>query len=131
MAQILYIEDDLDSIMFVKKILEARGHKLVWGFNGKEGIDLANSHPGLILLDVRLPDMSGFEVARRLRASGHSHLAYVPIIAITAHDDGGEKDRALEAGCDALINKPIDTQELIARVEAFLPSTEGDTSNED
>lgn len=122
MAHILYIEDDPDSIMFVKKSLESRGHKVIWGFNGKEGLDLAMAHPGLILLDIKLPDMSGYDVARQLRSSGHPHLANVPIIAITTHDSKAEADRALEAGCDVLMTKPIDIRELNKHVEVLLPA---------
>lgn len=120
MAHILYIEDDLDSIILVKKMLNSRGYKLMWAFNGQEGLDLAMAHPGLILLDVRLPDIEGYEVARRLRSSGNSHLAYVPIIALTAHNRDGEVDRALDAGCDVYMTKPINFRELSARVEAFM-----------
>ena len=120
MAHILYIEDDPSSINVVKKVLNSRGYKLMWAFNGQEGLDLAMAHPGLILLDVKLPDMDGYEVARRLRASGNSHLAYVPIIAVTGYNRDGEVDRALEAGCDVYMTKPIDLRELSARVEAFM-----------
>jgi len=131
MAHVLYIEDDPDSIMLVKKSLESRGHKVIWGFNGKEGLDLAMAHPGLILLDIKLPDMSGYDVARQLRSSGHRHLANVPIIAITAHDSEGEADRALEAGCDVYMTKPIDMRELNKMVEAFLPPKNSREGSED
>ena len=123
MAHILYIEDDLDSIVLVRKVLESRGYKVMWGFNGQEGLDLAMAHPAVILLDIRLPDMSGYEVARRLRSSGHSHLAYVPIIALTAHNERGEVDKALEAGCDVFMTKPINIRELSAHVEAFVSTS--------
>lgn len=122
MAHILYIEDDLGSINLVKKVLNSHGHKLIWAFNGQEGLDLAMAHPGLILLDVKLPDMDGYEVARRLRTCGNCHLAYVPIIAVTGYKRDGEADRALDAGCDVYMTKPYNIRELSARVEAFLPS---------
>lgn len=122
MAHILYIEDDLGSISLVKKVLNSHGHKLMWAFNGQEGLELAMAHPGLILLDVKLPDMDGYEVARRLRTSGNCHLAYVPIIAVTGYNREGEADRALDAGCDVYMTKPYNIRELSARVEAFLPS---------
>ena len=131
MAHVLYIEDDPDSIELVRKELESHGYKVMWGFNGQEGLDLAMAHPGVILLDLRLPDMSGYEVARRLRSSDHSHLVSVPIIALTAHGELGEVDKALEAGCDVLMTKPIDMGELCARVEAFLSPSTSKVDSED
>lgn len=120
MAHILYIEDDLSSINLVRKVLRSRGFSFMWAFNGQEGLDLAEAHPTVILLDVKLPDMSGYEVARRLRASSNSHLAYVPIIALTAHKNPREIDNALAAGCDVYMTKPINFRELSAHVEAFM-----------
>lgn len=130
MTHILYIDDDLDSIMLVKKILDLRGYEIRWGFNGKEGLDLAMSHPGVILLDIRLPDMSGYEVARQLRSSGRRQLASVPIIAITAYDSLGEEEKALEAGCDLYMNKPIDMRVLSRHIEAFLSASPSEISKE-
>ncbi|MBW8009713.1 MAG: response regulator transcription factor [Chloroflexi bacterium] len=122
MTHILYIEDDPDSVILVKKVLESRGYSFMWAFNGQEGLNLCRAGPGLILLDIRLPDMSGYEVARSIRSCGKSYLMYVPIIAITAHDGRMETKRALEAGCDVFMTKPLNLRELLARVEAFLPS---------
>ncbi len=76
----------------------------------------------LILLDINLPDIDGYEVARRLRSNGKSNLAYVPIIAITANALKGDAEKALEAGCDVYMSKPINIRELWARVEGFVES---------
>jgi two-component system cell cycle response regulator DivK len=76
----------------------------------------------LILLDINLPDIDGYEVARRLRRSSISKLVYVPIIAITANALKGDAEKALEAGCNVYMSKPINIRELWARVEAFVPS---------
>ena len=76
----------------------------------------------LILLDINLPDIDGYEVARRLRKSSKSGLAYIPIIAVTANALKGDAERALEAGCDVYMSKPINIRELWARVEAYVPS---------
>ena len=76
----------------------------------------------LILLDINLPDIDGYEVARRLRASAKRELSSVPIIAITANALKGDAEKALEAGCDVYMSKPINIRELWARVEAFVPT---------
>ena len=76
----------------------------------------------LILLDINLPDIDGYEVARRLRKSAKANLAYIPIIAITANALKGDAERALESGCDVYMSKPINIRELWARVEAFVAS---------
>ena len=112
MAYILYIEDDVDSVVLVQKVLESRGHELKWGFNGHEGLDLAMSRPDLILLDIRLPDISGYEVARQLRLSGHRVLKHVPIIALTAHLPDEEKHTCFEAGIDHILYKPLTTDDV-------------------
>ena len=120
---ILYIEDNPDNMMLVKRALEARGYILFEAFNGVTGVELAESeNVDLILLDINLPDIDGYEVARRLRASGKKTLAYTPIIAITANALKGDAEKALSAGCDVYMSKPINIRELWARVEAFVPS---------
>jgi two-component system cell cycle response regulator DivK len=73
-------------------------------------------------LDINLPDIDGYEVARRLRASPKRELASVPIIAVTANALKGDAQRALDAGCDVYMSKPINIRELWARVEAFVPT---------
>ncbi|MFN2151163.1 MAG: response regulator [Anaerolineales bacterium] len=121
---ILYIEDNPDNMMLVQRALEARGYTLLKAFNGLDGIDTAeNKDIDLILLDINLPDIDGYEVAQRLRKSNNSKLAYLPIIAITANALKGDAQKALDAGCDVYMSKPIDIRELWARVEAFVPSS--------
>jgi len=107
----------------VKRVLEARGYTLYQAVTGLAGIALAENHDvDLILLDINLPDIDGYEVARRLRHSSKHALAYVPIIAITANALKGDAEKALAAGCDVYMSKPINIRELWARVEAFIPS---------
>ena len=121
---ILYIEDNPDNMMLVQRALEARGYTLLKAFNGLDGIDTAeNKDIDLILLDINLPDIDGYEVAQRLRKSNNSKLAYIPIIAVTANALKGDAQKALDAGCDVYMSKPIDIRELWARVEAFVPSS--------
>jgi CheY-like chemotaxis protein len=90
---------------------------------GLEGLDITNAkQPDIILLDINLPDIDGYEVARRIRAINTPYTAYVPIIAITANALKGDAEKALAAGCNVYMSKPINIRELWARVEAFLPS---------
>lgn len=121
---ILYIEDNPDNMTLVQRALEARGYKLLKAVNGLSGIAMAEEcDVDLILLDVNLPDIDGYEVAQRLRRSDKPKLAYIPIIAITANALKGDAQKALDAGCDVYMSKPIDIRELWARVEAFVPSS--------
>jgi two-component system cell cycle response regulator DivK len=109
----------------VKRALEARGYEFLWAINGQAGIDIAEAQkPDVILLDINLPDIDGYEVARRLRNSSLSTLVYVPIIAVTANALRGDAEKALAAGCDVYMSKPINIRELWARVEGFLTPIE-------
>jgi two-component system, cell cycle response regulator DivK len=120
---ILYIEDNQDNMMLVKRALEARGYRLLEAENGLTGVAVAeNQEVDLILLDINLPDIDGYEVARRLRTSSKTALVYVPIIAVTANALKGDAEKALESGCDVYMSKPINIRELWARVEAFVPA---------
>lgn len=120
---VLYIEDNPDNMMLVQRALEARGYQLLKAKNGVEGVSTAESEDvDLILLDINLPDIDGYEVARRLRASSKRELAKVPIIAVTANALKGDAEKALDAGCDVYMSKPINIRELWARVEAFVPA---------
>jgi two-component system, cell cycle response regulator DivK len=120
---ILYIEDNPDNMLLVQRALESRGYKLFQAKNGIEGVSLAESEDvDLILLDINLPDIDGYEVARRIRGSSKNKLVYTPIIAITANALKGDAEKALSAGCDVYMSKPINIRELWARVEAFVPA---------
>ena len=118
--KILYIEDNPDNMMLVRRALESKGHTLVPAMTGLTGIALAESEDvDMILLDINLPDIDGYEVARRIRASHKPSLAHVPIIAITANALKGDADKALAAGCDIYMSKPINIRELWSRVDSF------------
>jgi two-component system, cell cycle response regulator DivK len=120
---ILYIEDNPDNMRLVQRALESRGYRLLQAKNGLDGIHVAESEQvDLILLDINLPDIDGYEVARRLRSSQKRQLSSTPIIAVTANALKGDAERALEAGCDVYMSKPINIRELWARVEAFVPT---------
>jgi two-component system cell cycle response regulator DivK len=120
---VLYIEDNPDNMMLVKRVLESRGYALLEAGNGLKGVEIAEKQDvDLILLDINLPDIDGYEVAHRLRHSPKRFLAHIPIIAITANALKGDAEKALDAGCDVYMSKPINIRELWARVEALLPS---------
>ena len=121
---ILYVEDNPDNMRLVQRALGAKGYTVHEAFNGLDGLSRAEElTPDVILLDINLPDIDGYEVARRLRQSKNSSLHYVPIIAITANALKGDAEKALAAGCDVYMAKPINVRELWARVEAFAPDT--------
>lgn len=119
---VLYIEDNSDNMTLVQRALETRGYTLLKAKNGVEGVKMAESEDvDLILLDINLPDIDGYEVAQRLRSSEKLALKTVPIIAVTANALKGDAEKALNAGCDVYMSKPINIRELWARVEAFVP----------
>ncbi len=121
---ILYVEDNPDNMRLVQRALGAKGYTVHEALNGLDGLEKASElNPDVILLDINLPDIDGYEVARRLRQSDNTALHYTPIIAITANALKGDAEKALAAGCDVYMAKPINVRELWARVEAFAPDT--------
>ena len=122
---ILYVEDNPDNMRLVKRALSAKGYIVHEAPNGLDGLSKAEElKPDIILLDINLPDIDGYEVARRLRQSKVTELHEVPVIAITANALKGDAEKALAAGCDVYMAKPINVRELWARVEAFLPEAD-------
>jgi two-component system cell cycle response regulator DivK len=119
--KVLYIEDNGDNVLLVQRALQSKGYDFFSALNGLSGLAKAEAdHPDLILLDINLPDIDGYEVARRLRANDALHR--VPIIAITANALKGDADKALAAGCDVYIPKPINLRELWTQIAALLPA---------
>jgi two-component system cell cycle response regulator DivK len=118
---ILYIEDNPDNMALVRRILQAGNYNLLEAHNGLLGLSIAeNEDLDLILLDVNLPDIDGYEVARRLRTSTKTSLAHVPIIVLTANAMKGDAEKALRAGCNLYMAKPINIFELLEKVNAFV-----------
>lgn len=116
---ILYIEDNRDNQLLVRRILEARGYALQICEDGPSGIALAReSQPALVLVDINISGMDGYETTTRLRSL--PHLRTTPIIAITADVRPGTRERALTAGCDGFITKPIDPRLLPDQIAEFL-----------
>jgi len=118
---VLYIEDEAEHRLLVQQALEAIGYNFVGAETGMEGIAAAQETlPNLILLDIHLPDVLGYEVVRQLRASSNPKLRDVPVIAISADTLRGAVEKALQAGCDVYMSKPIHIRELWTRVQSFL-----------
>lgn len=116
MARVLHIEDDPKSRLLVRKLLSVEGHELVEAESGLEGVRLANTEePDLVLIDINVPDLDGYEVTLRLR--GIPALEGVPIVAITAE---GDRDTSLAVGADGFIAKPIDADRFARTIERFL-----------
>ncbi len=120
--KVLYIEDNPDNMRLVERALKAKGYVVHGAFDGLSGIQMLESvMPTVILLDINLPDIDGYEVARRIRKHRNSDVRNIPIVAITANTLKGDAEKALDAGCDVYMSKPINIRELWARVEAFMP----------
>jgi CheY-like chemotaxis protein len=117
---ILLIEDNDHNAYLASYLLETRGCRIVWVKTGPQGVETAEKiTPDLILLDVELPEMNGYEVACELRK--RPSLASVPIIAVTSYAMVGDREKALDAGCTDYIEKPIDPETFTADVVKHLP----------
>jgi two-component system cell cycle response regulator DivK len=118
-AKILYIEDNEQNFYLVNFILNAEGHDVVWAKDGQAGIETAvQVQADLILLDIQLPVMDGYSVARALRSN--PELAATPIVALTSYAMTGDREKALRAGCSGYIEKPIRPSTFATQIESFL-----------
>ncbi|MBC8263474.1 MAG: response regulator [Anaerolineales bacterium] len=118
--KILVIEDNEQNLYLITFILEKNGYQVVQARDGREGIELAGRvKPTLILLDIQLPVMDGYAVARELRSQ--PALADVPIVAVTSYAMVGDREKILAAGCNGYIEKPINPETFVAEVERYLP----------
>lgn len=113
---VLLIEDNEQNRYLVSYLLEQHGYTVVCATDGKRGIEVALAlAPSLILLDIQLPTMDGYAVARALRE--HATLRQVPIVAVTSYAMPGDQEKALESGCTGYIEKPIDPSTFVAQLE--------------
>ena len=119
MPKVLLVEDNEENRDALSRRLERRGYEVVIAIDGKQGVAMALAEaPDLILLDISLPEMDGWEVAQALEASEATRA--IPIIALTAHAMTGDREKALEAGCDDYHTKPVQLPRLLAQMEALL-----------
>jgi CheY-like chemotaxis protein len=119
MAKILLVEDNEMNRDMLSRRLERRGYAISIAVDGAEGVAMARAEsPDLILLDMSLPILDGWEAARQLKADAATQK--IPIIALTAHAMAGDREKALEAGCNDYDTKPIELPRLIGKIEALL-----------
>lgn len=117
--KILVIEDNDRNRRLVKILLSAKGYEVIEAKTGEEAINyLQNEKPDLILLDIQLPNMDGLTLTKNIKSQ--PELKDIPIIAVTAYAMKGDREKVLEAGCDAYVSKPIDTRTLPELVESFI-----------
>lgn len=116
---ILYVEDNPENRLLIRRILQAEGYTVLEASNAYQAIDLVKTeNPDLILMDINLPEMDGYTLTARLKTM--PKLSTVPIIALTANVMRGDRERTLEAGCDGYIQKPVDVDALPIQIIRFL-----------
>jgi two-component system cell cycle response regulator DivK len=119
MPKILLIEDNEQNRDALSRRLQRRGYDVILAFDGKQGIALAQAElPDLVLMDLNLPDVDGWEATRQLKAAPETSA--IPVIAMTAHAIAGDQERALQAGCDDYHAKPVEFPRLLTQIEALL-----------
>jgi two-component system cell cycle response regulator DivK len=118
--QILVIEDNRDNREILRDLLTNVGYTIHEATTGHQGVAAAATHrPDLILMDIQLPDIDGYEATRRIKA--HPALRHIPIIAVTSYALSGDDVKAFEAGCDGYVAKPFDPRTLLATLRTYLP----------
>jgi len=118
--RILVIEDQEDNRQIVRDLVTASGYELIEATTGEEGLEVAaRERPDLILMDIQLPGIDGYEVTRRIKAN--PKLSKIPIIAVTSYALSGDDKKAFAAGCDGYVTKPYSPRLLLAKIREYLP----------
>jgi CheY-like chemotaxis protein len=119
--KILYVEDNDDNIYMLKNRLARAGYTVLVATDGAQGVAMAASEqPDLVLMDLSLPVLDGWEAARRIKAAPET--SRIPIIALSAHAMTGDQEKALAAGCDDFDSKPVELQRLLGKIRALTPT---------
>jgi two-component system, cell cycle response regulator DivK len=119
MPRLLLVEDNEESRDGLSRHLRRKGYEVVTAVDGRQGLDAARAAPpDLILMDMSLPVLDGWEATRQLKADPRTR--HIPVIALTAHAMAGDRERALEAGCDDYDTKPIEFPRLLTKIESLL-----------
>ena len=119
--RILVIEDQEDNRRILCDLLTTRGYEIIEATTGLDGVTIAEKErPDLILMDIQLPGIDGYEATRRIKANPTLHQ--IPIIAVTSYALSGDDAQALEAGCDAYVAKPFSPRALLAKIREYVPS---------
>jgi two-component system, cell cycle response regulator DivK len=118
--RVLVVEDQEDNRRIVRDLLTSVGYEIVEAVTGEAGVNMAITHaPDLILMDIQLPGIDGYEATRRIKAQ--AELRQIPIIAVTSYALSGDDVKAFEAGCDAYVSKPFSPRALLAKIREFMP----------
>jgi two-component system cell cycle response regulator DivK len=118
--RILVIEDQEDNRRILRDLLSSVGYQLIEAENGEDGVAAAAAdRPDLILMDIQLPLLDGYEATRRIKAQ--PALSAIPIIAVTSYALSGDEDKARAAGCEGYVTKPFSPRELLAKIREYLP----------
>ncbi len=126
--KILIVEDHLLHMKLMEMTLRSQNYTLLKATSGEEALDMAlREQPDLILMDIRLPQMSGFEVTKKLRQN--PEFRHTPIIALTAHAMAGDRESVINSGCDTYLSKPVDTRRLPGIVAQMLSKRRQETTS--
>jgi two-component system cell cycle response regulator DivK len=118
-VKVLYIEDNADNMVLVQRVLKVEGYEVIEARNGHDGLAMAvNILPDIIITDINLPDIDGYEITHRLKTN--TITAHIPVIAMTANVMKKDRENVMQAGCDGFISKPIDIDDLPIQIEHFL-----------
>jgi CheY-like chemotaxis protein len=121
MAKILLVEDNEMNRDMLSRRLERRGYEVIVAVDGEEGVARAKADaPDLVVMDLSLPGIDGWEATRQLKAADETRS--IPVLALTAHAMAGDREKALEAGCDDFDTKPVDLPRLVDKIEGLLGS---------
>jgi CheY-like chemotaxis protein len=124
MPRILIVEDNEENRDALSRRLKRRGYDVVIAVDGLQGVAMAKSErPDLILMDMNLPELDGWEATRQVKAA--TETSAIPVVALTAHALSGDKERALAAGCTDYHTKPVELPRLLEQIEAILRATDG------
>ena len=118
--RILVVEDTEDNRQIIRDLLTSVGYEMIEAVNGEDGVAMAKLHkPDLILMDIQLPVLDGYEATRRIKADPKTK--HIPVIAVTSYALSGDEAKTRAAGCDAYIAKPFSPRQLLSTVRKFLP----------
>jgi two-component system, cell cycle response regulator DivK len=118
--RILVVEDQADNLQILRDLLASAGYDMIEAGDGEQGVRAAKTHrPDLILMDIQLPVLDGYEATRQIKADPALHA--IPIIVVTSYALGGDEDKARAAGCDGYVPKPYSPRQLLAKIREYLP----------
>lgn len=116
---ILYVEDNFENKLFVRRVVESMGHEMLEAETGLDSLVIAAERiPDLILMDVNIPGMDGLETTTKMKQN--PRLAHIPVIALTANAMKGDRERCLEAGCDGYMQKPVGVSDLRREISRYI-----------